>query len=95
MTNSRARKIIAAACDGASVPACAAAGGVSPNTLKNWLRRKDHPAFTIFQGCYAEAVTYATLAALKAITEGVTSNPKHAFEFLASSYTEDWGKLVR
>ena len=78
MTNARARKIIAAACDGASVPACAAAGGVTPNTLKSWLRRKDHPAFTIFQGHYADAVTYATLATLKVIADGVASDPKHA-----------------
>jgi hypothetical protein len=86
LTNARARKIIAAACDGAGVPACAAAGGVTPNTLKSWLRRKDHPAFTMFQGQYAEARMYATVAALKAITDGVTSNPKQAFEFLVSHY---------
>jgi hypothetical protein len=95
LTNARARKIIAAACDGASVPACAAAGGVTPNTLKSWLRRKDHQAFTIFQGHYADAVTYATLATLKVIADGVASDPKHAFEFLASRYTENWSMLLR
>jgi transposase-like protein len=95
LTNARARKIIAAACDGASIPACAAAGGVTPNTLKSWLRRKDHQAFTIFQGHYAEAVTYATLATLKVIADGVASDPKHAFEFLASRYTENWSMLLR
>jgi hypothetical protein len=95
LTNARARKIIAAACEGASVPACAAAGGVTPNTLKSWLRRKDHPAFTIFQGHYADAVTYATLATLKVIADGVASDPKHAFEFLASHYTENWSMLLR
>ena len=86
LTNARARKIIAAACDGAGVPASAAAGGVTPNTLKSWLRRKDHPAFTMFQDQYAEARIYATVAALKAIADGVTSNPKQAFEFLVSHY---------
>jgi len=95
LTNDRARKIIAAACQGASVPACAAAGGVTPNTLKSWLRRKDHPAFTIFQGHYADAVTYATLATLKVIADGIASDPKHAFEFLASRYTENWSMLLR
>jgi transposase-like protein len=95
LTNARARKIIAAACEGATVPAAAAAGGVTPNTLKSWLRRKDHPAFTIFQGHYADAVTYATLATLKAIADGVASDPKHAFEFLASRYTENWSMLLR
>src|SRR5207244_321730 len=79
----RARKIIAVACTGASIPVCATAGGVTPNTLKSWLRRKDHEAFLIFQRYFDEAVTYATLAALKAIMEGVASDPKHAFEFLA------------
>jgi transposase-like protein len=95
LTNARARKIIAAACDGASVPACAAAGGVTPNTLKSWLRRKDHQAFTMFQAHYADAVTYATLATLKVIADGVASAPKHAFEFLASHYTENWSMLLR
>ena len=82
LTNERARKVIAMACTGASIPVCAAAGEITPNTLKSWLRRKDHEAFTLFQSYYAEAVTYATLATLKAIMEGVASDPKHAFEFL-------------
>ena len=95
LTNARARKIIAAACAGASIPVCAAAGGVTPNTLKNWLRRKDHEAFTLFQQYYAEALTYATLAALKTITERVAAHPKPAFEFLARRYSDQWSKLVR
>ena len=86
LTNSRAQKIIAMACTGASIPVCAAAGSVTPNTLKSWLRRKNHGAFLIFQRYYAEAVTYATLAALKAILEGVASDPKHAFGCLARRY---------
>jgi len=94
LTNARARKIIATACTGASIPVCAAAGGVTPNTLKSWLRRKDHEAFTLFQQYYAEALTYATLAALKAITEGIASNPKHAFEFLARRSPDLWSKVV-
>src|SRR4030095_9139041 len=79
LTTARARKIIAAACTGASIPVCAAAGGVTPNTLKSWLRRKDHEAFLIFQRYFDEAVTYATLAALEAIMEGVASDPNNAF----------------
>ena len=94
LTSARARKIIAAACTGASIPVCAAAGGVTPNTLKSWLRRKDHEAFTLFQQYYAEAMTYATLAALKAITEGIASNPKHAFEFLARRSPDLWSKVT-
>ncbi len=94
LTDARARKIIATACTGASIPVCAAAGGVTPNTLKSWLRRKDHEAFTLFQQYYAEALTYATLAALKAITEGIASNPKHAFEFLARRAPDHWSKVV-
>ncbi len=86
LTNARAQKIIAMACTGASIPVCAAAGSVTPNTLKSWLRRKNHGAFLIFQRYYAEAVTYATLAALKAILEGVASDPKHAFGCLARRY---------
>ena len=95
LTNECARKIIAAACTGASTPVCAAAGGVTPNTLKSWLRRKDHEAFTLFQQYYGEALTYATLAALKTITEQVASHPKHAFEFLARRYSDHWSKVVR
>ncbi len=41
------------------------------------------------------AVTYATLATLKVIADGVASDPKHAFEFLASRYTENWSMLLR
>ena len=85
LTTERARKVIAMACTGASIPVCAAAGEITPNTLKSWLRRKDHEAFTLFQSYYAQAVTYATLAALKAIMVGVASDPKHAFEFLVRS----------
>jgi len=95
LTSARARKIIATACTGASIPVCAAAGGVTPNTLKSWLRRKDHEAFTLFQQYYAEALTYATLAALKAITAGIASNPKHAFEFLARRAPDRWTTGVR
>jgi hypothetical protein len=94
LTNTRARKIITVACTGASIPVCAAAGGVTPNTLKSWLRRKDHEAFLIFQRYFDEAVTYATLAALKTIMEGVASDPKHAFEFLARRYPGHWSKVV-
>ncbi len=88
LTNERARRVIAMACTGASIPVCAAAGDVTPNTLKNWLRRKDHEAFTLFQRYYGEAVTYATLAALKSIMESVASDPKHAFESLARHYSD-------
>ena len=66
------------ACTGASIPVCTAAAGVTPNTLKSWLRRKDHEAFLAFQRYFAEAVTYATLAILKTIMEGVAADPKHA-----------------
>ena len=81
LSNARAQRIIEMACTGASIPVCAAAAGVTPNTLKSWLRRKDHEAFLAFQRYFAEAVTYATLATLKAIMEGVAADPKHAFEF--------------
>jgi len=90
LTNARAEKVIAIACTGASIPACAAAAGVTPNTLKSWLRRKDHEAYVLFQGCYAEAVTYATLTALRSIMERVASNPKHAFAFLARRDPDRW-----
>jgi hypothetical protein len=70
LTNARARKIIATACTGASIPVCAAAGGD------------------------AEALAYATLAALKAITEGIAFNPKHAFEFLARRAPDHWSKVI-
>jgi hypothetical protein len=87
LTNGRARKIIAAACTGAGIAVCAAAGGVTPNTLKSWLRRKDHEAYTLFQRHYADATTYATLAALKAIMEQVASDPKLAFAYLARRHS--------
>lgn len=93
LTSSRARKIITMACAGASIPVCAAAGGVTPNTLKSWLRRKDHDAYLLFQRFYAEAETYATLTALKTIMEGVASDPKHAFAFLARC-PDRWHKVV-
>lgn len=94
LTNARAQKIIAMACTGASVPVCAGAGGVTPNTLKSWLRRKDHEAYLLFQRCFAEAVTYATLTALRAIMEGVASHPKRAFAFLARRDPDRWRKAV-
>ena len=90
LTHARAEKVIAMACTGASIPACAAAADVTPNTLKSWLRRKDHEAYVLFQRCYAEAVTYATLTALRSIMEGVASNPKHAFAFLARRDPDRW-----
>jgi hypothetical protein len=80
LTSERARKVIQAACTGASIPVCAAAGGVTPNTLKSWLRRKDHEAFLMFQRHFADAETYAALATLKTIMEGVAANPRHAFK---------------
>ena len=83
LTNARARKIIAAACTGASIAVCAEAGGVTPNTLKSWLRRKDHEAYLLFQRAFAEAETFATLSAVRAIMEEVASDPKHAFASLA------------
>ena len=94
LTEARARRVIEMACTGASIPVCAAAGGVTPNTLKSWLRRKDHEAFLLFQRYFADAVTYAMLAALKTIMEGVASDPKHAFEFLARSYPGHCSKVV-
>src|SRR6266850_8774 len=69
-------------------------GGVTPNTLKSWLRRKDHEAYLLFQRGFAEAVTYATLTALRAIMEGVASHPKRAFAFLARRDPDRWRKAV-
>ncbi len=94
LTNARARKIIAAACTGASIAVCAEAGGVTPNTLKSWLRRKDHEAYLLFQRAFAEAETYATLSAVRAIMEEVASDPKHAFAFLARRCPDLWSKVV-
>src|SRR5262245_11422746 len=90
-TNARRQRTIGMASAGGSSPVCAAAAGVTPNTLKSWLRRKDHEAFLAFQRYFAEAVTYATLATLKAIMEGVAADPKHAFEFLARRHPDHWG----
>jgi len=90
LTNARAQKIIAMACTGASIPACAAAGGVTPNTLKSWLRRKDHEAYLLFQRSFADAVTYATLTALRTIMEGVATHPKQAFAFFARRDPGRW-----
>src|SRR5437764_14372203 len=41
LTNTRAGKIIAVACTGASIPVCAIAGGVTTNTLKSWPTRNE------------------------------------------------------
>jgi len=90
LTNARAQKVIAMACTGASIPTCAAAGGVTPNTLKSWLRRKDHEAYLVFQRSFADAVTYATLTALRTIMEGVAAHPKQAFAFFARRDPGRW-----
>ena len=90
LTNARAQKVIAMACTGASIPACAAVGGVTPNTLKSWLRRKDHEAYLLFQRSFADAVTYATLTALRTIMEGVAAHPKQAFAFFARRDPGRW-----
>jgi len=94
LTNARARKILAVTCTGATVDVIAAVGGVTPSTLRSWLTRKDHEAYRMFQRYFAEAETYATLAALKAIMEGMHTDPKIAFEFLARRHPEQWGKVV-
>ena len=90
LTNARAQKVIAMACTGASIPTCAAAGGVTPNTLKSWLRRKDHEAYLLFQRSFADAVTYATLTALRTIMEGVAAHPKQAFASFARRGPGRW-----
>ena len=94
LTNARAQKVIAMACTGASIPTCAAAGGVTPNTLKSWLRRKDHEAYLLFQRSFADAVTYATLTALRTIMEGVAAHPKQAFAFFARRDPGRWRTLA-
>jgi transposase-like protein len=94
LTNARAQKVIAMACTGASIPACAAAGGVTPNTLKSWLRRKDHEAYLLFQRSFADAVTYATLTALRTIMEGVAAHPKQAFAFFARRDPGRWRSVA-
>src|SRR5207245_7497600 len=81
LTNTRAGKIIAVACTGASIPVCATAGGVTPNPLKSWLRRKDHEAYRIFQPYFDQAVPYATLAALESIMVGVGPDAGDSVEF--------------
>ncbi|MGH7302140.1 MAG: hypothetical protein ACRELZ_02540 [Candidatus Rokuibacteriota bacterium] len=84
LTSGRARAIIEMACRGASIPVCAAAGGITPNTLKSWLRRKDHEAFVMFQRYFADAETYAALATLRTVMESVASDPKRAFRKVVS-----------
>ena len=71
----------------------AAVGGITPSTLRAWLTRDDHDAYRIFQRAFAAAETYATLAALKAIMEGMHADPKIAFEFLARRHPDQWGKV--
>ena len=93
LTNARARLILAVTCTGATVEVIAAAGGVTPSTLRSWLTRRDHEAYRLFQRYFAEAETYATLAALKAIMEGMHSDARIAFEFLARRHPDQWGRL--
>ena len=40
---------------------------------------QDHEAFVMFQRYFADAETYAALATLRAVMEGVASDPKRAF----------------
>jgi len=94
LTNARARLILAVTCTGATVDVIAAVGGVTPSTLRSWLTRKDHEAYRRFQRYFAEAETYATLAALKAIMEGMHTDARIAFEFLARRHPDQWGKVV-
>ena len=94
LTNARARLILAVTCTGATVEVIAAAGGVTPSTLRSWLTRRDHEAYRLFQRYFAEAETYATLAALKAIMEGMHTDAKVAFEFLARRHPDQWGKVA-
>src|SRR5213594_2544061 len=90
----RGRLILAVASTGATVEVIAAVGGVTPSTLRAWLTRDDHEAYRIFQRAFAAAETYATLAALKAIMEGMHADPKIAFEFLARCHPDQWGKVA-
>jgi len=94
LTEARARLILAVASTGATVEVIAAVGGVTPSTLRAWLTRDDHEAYRIFQRAFAAAETYATLAALKAIMEGMHADPKIAFEFLARRHPDQWGKVA-
>jgi hypothetical protein len=93
LTNARARMILALTCTGATVEMIAAAGGVTPSTLRNWLTRRDHAAYRVFQEAFAAAETYAAYVALKAIMEGLAADPKLALEFLARRYPDQWGKV--
>jgi hypothetical protein len=94
LTEARARLMLAVTCTGATVEVIAAVGGVTPSTLRAWLTRDDHEAYRIFQRAFAAAETYATLAALKAIIEGMHADPKIAFEFLARRHPDQWGKVA-
>jgi len=94
LTTARARLILAVTCTGATVEVIAAVGGVTPSTLRAWLTRDDHDAYRVFQRAFAAAETYATLAALKAIMEGMHADPKIAFEFLARRHPDQWGKVA-
>jgi len=85
--------ILALTCTGATVEMIAAAGGVTPSTLRNWLTRKDHAAYRIFQEAFAAAETYAAYVALKSIMEGLAVDPKLALEFLARRYPDQWGRV--
>lgn len=89
-----ARRMLAVACTGATVSVIAGAGGVNVSTLREWLTRDDHDAYEIFQRAFAQAETYATLAAMKSIMENMHTDPKVAFEFLARRYPADWGKVA-
>jgi hypothetical protein len=93
LTNARARMILALTCTGATVDMIAAAGGVTPSTLRNWLTRKDHEAYRIFQEAFAAAETYAAYVALKSIMQGLAVDPKLALEFLARRYPDQWGRV--
>jgi len=94
LNDDRARKILVVTCTGATVGVIAAFGGVTPSTLRSWLTRTDHEAYRVFQRAFCEAESYAALAALKAIMEGMQTSPRIAFEFLARRYPEEWGKMV-
>ena len=94
LTNARARLILAVTCAGATIDVIAAVGGVTATTLRTWLTRRDHEAYRTFQRAFAEAETYATLAALKAIMEGMHTDARIAFEFLARRHPDQWGKVA-
>jgi hypothetical protein len=48
----------------------------------------------MFQRYFAEAESYASLCALKSIMEGMHTDPRIAFEFLARRYPDQWGRGV-